>query len=804
MELRVGNKYRLGRKIGSGSFGDIYLGANIATGEEVAIKLECVKTKHPQLHIESKFYKMMQGGVGIPSIKWCGAEGDYNVMVMELLGPSLEDLFNFCSRKFSLKTVLLLADQMISRIEYIHSKNFIHRDVKPDNFLMGLGKKGNLVYIIDFGLAKKYRDARTHQHIPYRENKNLTGTARYASINTHLGIEQSRRDDLESLGYVLMYFNLGSLPWQGLKAATKRQKYERISEKKMSTPIEVLCKGYPSEFSTYLNFCRSLRFDDKPDYSYLRQLFRNLFHRQGFSYDYVFDWNMLKFGASRTAEDGERERERRAGDDERVAGAPRVSASRGLPPGPLPAAANRVRNGPEQAVSNPASRVQQSGNTSPRAISRAERERKVSMRLHRGAPANVSSSDLTARHDASRISTSQMGLLWRRDITLSESLGNGPPVGFAPGAPATVAPQQSNTSWVPEAPLVTPEETFFLMTSTAQTISGFFVWTALLITCHQIYMHLRYYSSPNEQRHIVRILFIVPIYAFDSWLSLLFFTNEEYYVYFDTVRDCYEAFVIYNFLSLCYEYLGGESAIMAEIRGKPIESSCVYGTCCLWGRTYSIGFLRFCKQAFGKYKDGDFNVASGYLYVTIVYNISVSLSLYALFLFYFATRELLVPYNPVLKFFMVKSVIFLSFWQGMLLAILEKCGAIPQINSAKFSVGEGTVAAGYQNFIICIEMFFAAVALRHAFTYKVYMDKRLDSYGRCAPMKSISSSLKETMNPGDMVQDAIHNFSPAYQQYTQQSTLERSGGPPLSRSHSNLSTRGDNEKTLLLSSDDEF
>uniref|UniRef100_A0A9L0JTF7 non-specific serine/threonine protein kinase n=1 Tax=Equus asinus TaxID=9793 RepID=A0A9L0JTF7_EQUAS len=304
MELRVGNKYRLGRKIGSGSFGDIYLGANIASGEEVAIKLECVKTKHPQLHIESKFYKMMQGGVGIPSIKWCGAEGDYNVMVMELLGPSLEDLFNFCSRKFSLKTVLLLADQMISRIEYIHSKNFIHRDVKPDNFLMGLGKKGNLVYIIDFGLAKKYRDARTHQHIPYRENKNLTGTARYASINTHLGIEQSRRDDLESLGYVLMYFNLGSLPWQGLKAATKRQKYERISEKKMSTPIEVLCKGYPSEFSTYLNFCRSLRFDDKPDYSYLRQLFRNLFHRQGFSYDYVFDWNMLKFVSPLEAEAG--------------------------------------------------------------------------------------------------------------------------------------------------------------------------------------------------------------------------------------------------------------------------------------------------------------------------------------------------------------------------------------------------------------------------------------------------------------------------------------------------------------------
>jgi serine/threonine protein kinase len=226
--------------------------------------------------------------------------GDYNVMVMELLGPSLEDLFNFCSRRFSLKTVLLLADQMISRIDYIHSRNFIHRDIKPDNFLMGLGKKGNLVYIIDFGLAKKYKDAKSCMHIPYRENKNLTGTARYASINTHLGIEQSRRDDLESLGYVLMYFNLGTLPWQGLKAANKRQKYERISEKKLSTPIEVLCKDFPAEFPTYLTYCRRLDFIQRPDYSYLRKLFRTLFHSQGFTYDYVFDWNMLKFGGPRS------------------------------------------------------------------------------------------------------------------------------------------------------------------------------------------------------------------------------------------------------------------------------------------------------------------------------------------------------------------------------------------------------------------------------------------------------------------------------------------------------------------------
>uniref|UniRef100_A0A672Z2N0 non-specific serine/threonine protein kinase n=1 Tax=Sphaeramia orbicularis TaxID=375764 RepID=A0A672Z2N0_9TELE len=365
MELRVGNRYRLGRKIGSGSFGDIYLGTDISVGEEVAIKLECVKTKHPQLHIESKIYKMMQGGVGIPTIKWCGAEGDYNVMVMELLGPSLEDLFNFCSRKFSLKTVLLLADQMISRIEYIHSKNFIHRDVKPDNFLMGLGKKGNLVYIIDFGLAKKYRDARTHQHIPYRENKNLTGTARYASINTHLGIGATTPDS--------------RLPPRGrsMNASARRRWSDSTS------PIFF---SFTAEFATYLNFCRSLRFDDKPDYSYLRQLFRNLFHRQGFSYDYVFDWNMLKFGANRAVEDAERERRER---EERLRHS-RNPGARGMA-----SASGRARAAQDVAAPSPLNPASHTG---------MEKERKVSMRLHRGAPVNISSSDLTGRQDTSRIS----------------------------------------------------------------------------------------------------------------------------------------------------------------------------------------------------------------------------------------------------------------------------------------------------------------------------------------------------------------------------------------------------------------
>mmetsp|Transcript_15701 Transcript_15701/g.14210 ORF Transcript_15701/g.14210 Transcript_15701/m.14210 type:complete len:354 (-) Transcript_15701:131-1192(-) len=299
MELRVGKKYRLGRKIGSGSFGDIYLGVNMTTGEEVAIKLESVKTKHPQLLRETKIYRSLHGVVGIPSVRWFGVEGDYNVMVIDLLGKSLEDLFNDCGRRFSLKTVLMLADQLLCRLEIIHTKCYIHRDIKPDNFLMGRGSRRHMVYVIDFGLAKLYRDPRSHRHIPFKEGKNLTGTARYASINTHMGIEQSRRDDLESIGYVLIYFLRGYLPWQGLKAYTKIQKYEKILEKKNSTSTETLCKGFPVEFKAYFDHVKSLRFEDRPDYDYLKRLFRELFFRKGFTYDNMFDWEIQSLKSNR-------------------------------------------------------------------------------------------------------------------------------------------------------------------------------------------------------------------------------------------------------------------------------------------------------------------------------------------------------------------------------------------------------------------------------------------------------------------------------------------------------------------------
>eukprot|EP00435_Cladocopium_sp_Y103_P024112 s4048_g5.t2 len=249
-EVIIGGKFRLGSKIGSGSFGAIHLGVNLRTGEEVAIKLEPLKSRHPQLLYEAKIYKGLAGSVGIPSIHWYGVQDAYTVMVLDLLGPSLEDLLNFCKGRLSLKTVLMIADQMINRLECVHSRNVIHRDVKPDNFLLGLGRRANQVNLIDFGLSKKYRDSKTQVHIPYREGKALTGTARYASINTHAGLEQSRRDDLEALGYVLIYLVKGCLPWQGLPSKTpktKQERYDEIMQQKINTSLKAEESGKHGE-----------------------------------------------------------------------------------------------------------------------------------------------------------------------------------------------------------------------------------------------------------------------------------------------------------------------------------------------------------------------------------------------------------------------------------------------------------------------------------------------------------------------------------------------------------------------------
>jgi serine/threonine protein kinase len=290
MDRRLESRYSFRKRIGGGSFGEIYIAVHSATGEEVAVKVESVKVRVPQLANESRVYRALSGAVGIPTIKWHGRESDYSLMAIDLLGSSLEALFVEHEHRFSLKTVLMIADQLISRIEYLHRRGIIHRDIKPDNFVIGRQNKSGVIYVIDFGLAKKYRDPKTLQHIPYASGKTLVGTARYTSVNTHLGFEQSRRDDLESIAYLLIYFLKGSLPWMGVKGENREAKHAAICEMKVAISIESLCSGLPEEFSRFLGCVRRLEFAEEPKYGVYRDMFRQLFLRERLVYDSVFDW----------------------------------------------------------------------------------------------------------------------------------------------------------------------------------------------------------------------------------------------------------------------------------------------------------------------------------------------------------------------------------------------------------------------------------------------------------------------------------------------------------------------------------
>jgi len=298
----INGNYNLIKMLGFGAFGEIHLAYDTSLKVLRAIKFEIASHKNPQLKHEHSILEQLNkpdnnnpissdGIIGIPKVYlFDRMENKYNYMVMDFLGPSLSDLFQFKDKSFSLETVLMLGIQMLTRIEFIHEKGFIHRDIKPENFVIGLNERSNIVHIIDFGLSKRYKDKNTGQHIPYRENRHLVGTVRYASINAHLGIEQSRRDDIESIGYVLAYFYLGRLPWQS-KMDKGKPPVNKIMEKKLITPPEILCKKMPMEFSYYFHYCKNLKFEDRPDYTTLKCLFADLLaSRINIEDEFIFDW----------------------------------------------------------------------------------------------------------------------------------------------------------------------------------------------------------------------------------------------------------------------------------------------------------------------------------------------------------------------------------------------------------------------------------------------------------------------------------------------------------------------------------
>ena len=289
VDIRVGGKFRIRKKIGDGAFNEIYQGSDIFDNSEIAIKLEHNSIKYPQLLFESRLLESIPG-IGIPKVYWAGVSGEYNVMVFELLGKNLEELFQNCDKKFSLKTMLMIAIQVLDRIRHLHMHNYIHRDIKPQNFSIGRGENEHIIYLIDFGLAKRYREEYTNFHIPLRQNIKLTGTIRYASCNALNKKELSRRDDMESIGYMLIYLLKGSLPWQGLKIKQKSEKYSKIKELKMSLEPEKLCEDLPDEFKEYIESVKNLEFEEEPDYGRYINMFTELFKKKEYVKDYMYDW----------------------------------------------------------------------------------------------------------------------------------------------------------------------------------------------------------------------------------------------------------------------------------------------------------------------------------------------------------------------------------------------------------------------------------------------------------------------------------------------------------------------------------
>lgn len=273
LKISVGNNYKLIKKIGKGSFGDVYL-ASDKEGNEYACKIENNGAR-ARLKGESLIYKRfaVKNLDCVPKVYKYIETPDYNLLIMQLLGKSLDVVFDESNSKLDLGTVMKLAITIIDNLEKIHRVGIIHRDIKPNNFMFGTGTESNELYIMDFGLSKKwYVDG--GNHVEFKTGRSMIGTARYASLNVHQGTECSRRDDMESVGYMLVYLLKGSLPWQGLKKKTREKPAEdKIGDMKLIIDLKVLCEGLPECFYEYINYTRNLQFTEKPDYDYLKELF---------------------------------------------------------------------------------------------------------------------------------------------------------------------------------------------------------------------------------------------------------------------------------------------------------------------------------------------------------------------------------------------------------------------------------------------------------------------------------------------------------------------------------------------------
>ena len=286
-------KILLNEKLGSGSFGQIYKCIDITTKKEYAAKIEANSTTTPQLAHEYKILKQLEGEEGLPVPILFKNQGMDSVLVIPLYGPNLEDIMQYTKdKKFSLKTSLMIAFQMINLLSYIHDKGFIHRDLKPENICVNTNIRDTTLYLIDFGLSRKILDNKNN-HIPFKENRGVLGTVRYISINAHKGNEQGRRDDLESLFYIILYFIKGDLPWGSVKGKTKEEKYQKVMDLKVANKPDELCKDLPTEIKLIFDYVFELEFEDRPNYNYIKSLLTKAMEKMRYKNDNQFDWMFI-------------------------------------------------------------------------------------------------------------------------------------------------------------------------------------------------------------------------------------------------------------------------------------------------------------------------------------------------------------------------------------------------------------------------------------------------------------------------------------------------------------------------------